>query len=302
MNFDLQFGEHVLKVKMSGQPVVALETTVVTHGMEYPKNIETALAMEQAVRDAGACPASLGIVDGQPVIGMSEEQLQDFAKSPRGSIAKCSRRDFPALMGLRKSGSLTVAGTMILAKAASIDVFATGGIGGVHRGHPFDVSADLLELGKTPITVVCAGAKSILDLPLTMEVLETQGVPVIGFECKNLPAFYTRDSGMSLPHSVNGVDEAASVLAAWRKLKSSNGMLFTVPVPEGAALTNDEMEKVIDDAIAAADAEGIHGAAVTPYVLGKVVELTDGRSLRANIALLINNAKTAGEIAVRAIT
>jgi len=300
MNFDLQFGEHVLKAKMSGQPIVALETTVVTHGMDYPHNIDTALAMEQAVRDAGACPASLGIVDGQPVIGMSEEQLRAFAKSPRGSIAKCSRRDFPALIGLKKSGSLTVAGTMILAAAASIDVFATGGIGGVHRGHPFDVSADLLELGKTPVTVICAGAKSILDLPLTMEVLETQGVPVIGFDCKNLPAFYTRDSSISVPHSVDGVDEAASILTAWRKLLSDNGMLFTVPVPEEAALTNEEMEQVIENAIKAADADGIHGAAVTPYVLGKVVELTEGRSLKANIALLINNAKVAGEIAVRA--
>lgn len=300
MNFDLQFGDHVLKAKMSGQPVVALETTVVTHGMDYPHNIDTALAMEQAVRDAGACPASLGIVNGQPIIGMSEEQLRTFAKSPRGSIAKCSRRDFPALIGLSKSGSLTVAGTMILAAAASIDVFATGGIGGVHRGHPFDVSADLLELGKTPVTVVCAGAKSILDLPLTMEVLETQGVPVIGFDCTNLPAFYTRDSGIAVPHSVANVQEAAEILTAWRKLLGDNGLLFTVPVPEDAALTNDEMEKVIDNAIKAADADGVHGAAVTPYVLGKVVELTNGRSLKANIALLINNAKIAGEIAVRA--
>jgi len=300
MKFDLQFGEHVLKAKMSGTPIVALETTVVTHGMDYPHNIDTALAMEQAVRDSGACPASLGIIDGQPVIGMSEDQLRDFAKSPRGSIAKCSRRDFPALIGMGKSGSLTVAGTMILAVAASIDVFATGGIGGVHRGHPFDVSADLLELGKTPVTVVCAGAKSILDLPLTMEVLETQGVPVFGFGCENLPAFYTRESDIALPHSVANAEEAAHILRAWRNLLSENGMLFTVPVPEDAALTNDEMEQVIGKAIEAADADGIHGAAVTPYVLGKVVELTEGRSLKANIALLINNAKTAGEIAVRA--
>ncbi|MGJ8527169.1 pseudouridine-5'-phosphate glycosidase [Maritalea sp.] len=300
MKFNLHFGEHITKAKMSGQPIVALETTVVTHGMDYPHNIDTALAMEQAVRDAGACPASLGIVDGQPVIGMSETQLRDFAKSPRGSIAKCSRRDFPALMGMGKSGSLTVAGTMILAKAAAIDVFATGGIGGVHRGHPFDVSADLLELGKTPVTVVCAGAKSILDLPLTMEVLETQGVPVIGFGCKNLPAFYTRDSGIAVPHHVSDASDAANILNAWRKLSSENGMLFTVPVPENAALTNDEMEKIIEAAIAEADAKGVHGAAVTPFMLGKVVELSGGRSLKANIALLINNAKVAGEIAIAA--
>ena len=300
MKFDLQFGAHVLDAKMSGQPIVALETTVVTHGMDYPHNLETALAMEAAVREAGACPASLGIIDGQPVIGMSEAELKAFAQAPRGSIAKCSRRDFAALIGLGKSGSLTVAGTMILAQAAQIDIFATGGIGGVHRGHPFDVSADLLELGKTPVTVVCAGAKSILDLPLTMEVLETQGVPVVGFGCENLPAFYTRDSGIGLPHSVADTSEAASIVRTWRDLRSENGMLFTVPVPENKALSNDEMEKVIETAIADADDNGIHGAAVTPFVLGKVVELTQGKSLEANIALLINNAKTAGEIAVAA--
>jgi len=300
MKFDLQFGQHVLDAKMNGQPIVALETTVVTHGMAFPHNVETALAMEKAVRDVGACPASLGIIDGVPTIGMTEEQLTEFAKSERGSIAKCSRRDFPALMGLGKSGSLTVAGTMILAEAAQIDVFATGGIGGVHRGHPFDVSADLLELGKTPVTVVCAGAKSILDLPLTMEVLETQGVPVIGLGCKNLPAFYTTDSGIAVPHTAADIQEAADIVNGWRNLNTENGMLFTVPVPEGDALTNDEMEKVIDEAIRQADANGVHGAAVTPFVLGKVVELTDGRSLKANISLLINNAKTAGEIAVAA--
>ena len=300
MKFDLQFGPHILDAKMSGQPIVALETTVVTHGMDYPHNIDTALAMEQAVRDAGACPASLGIVDGQPVIGMTEEQLRDFAKSPRGSIAKCSRRDFAALLGQGKSGSLTVAGTMILAQAAAIDIFATGGIGGVHRGHPFDVSADLLELGKTPVTVVCAGAKSILDLPLTMEVLETQGVPVIGIDCENLPAFYTRDSGIALPHSVTDPEAAAKIVQSGRALKSDGGMLFTAPVPEAEALSNDEMETVIDTAIKDADANGVSGAAVTPFVLGKVVELTEGRSLKANIALLINNAKIAGEIAVAA--
>jgi pseudouridine-5'-phosphate glycosidase len=300
MKFDLQFGKHVLDAKMSGQPIVALETTVVTHGMDYPHNLDTALAMEQAVRDAGACPASLGIIDGQPVIGMSEDELRAFAKSPRGSIAKCSRRDFAALIGAGKSGSLTVAGTMILAEAAQIDIFATGGIGGVHRGHPFDVSADLMELGKTPVTVVCAGAKSILDLPLTMEVLETQGVPVIGFGTNNLPAFYTRDSGIGVPHSVNNTKEAASIINSWRELDTKAGMLFTAPVPEKDALSNDEMEKVINRAIEEADNQGIHGAAVTPFVLGKVVELTDGKSLKANIALLINNAKIAGKMAVAA--
>lgn len=268
--------------------------------MAYPSNLETALAMENAVKEAGACPATLGIVDGQVTVGLTEEQLKDFATSERGSIAKCSRRDFAPLLGKNLSGSLTVAGTMIVAEAAKIDIFATGGIGGVHRGHPFDVSADLTELGKTPVAVVCAGAKSILDLPLTLEVLETQGVPIVGYQTKNLPAFYTRDSGMALPHSVDNVAEAAATYNAWRDLGADSGLLFTNPVPEADALGNDEMEAIINKAIAEADANNIKGAAVTPFVLGKVVELSEGRSLKANIALLINNAKLAGEIAVAA--
>ncbi|MCF4099137.1 pseudouridine-5'-phosphate glycosidase [Maritalea mediterranea] len=300
MNFDLQFGAHVAEALRNDNPIVALETTVVTHGMAYPSNLETALAMENAVKEAGACPATLGIVNGQVTVGLSEEQLKDFATSERGSIAKCSRRDFAPLLGKKQSGSLTVAGTMIVAAAAKIDIFATGGIGGVHRGHPFDVSADLTELGKTPVAVVCAGAKSILDLPLTLEVLETQGVPIIGYQTPNLPAFYTRDSGMALPHSVDNVNEAAATFNAWRDLGADSGLLFTNPVPEADALSNDEMETIIDKAIAEADANGVKGAAVTPFVLGKVVELSGGRSLKANIALLINNAKLAGEIAVAA--
>ncbi|WP_027834647.1 pseudouridine-5'-phosphate glycosidase [Maritalea myrionectae] len=300
MNFDLQFGAHVAEALKNNTPIVALETTVVTHGMAYPSNLETALAMENAVKEAGACPATLGIVDGQVTVGLTEEQLKDFATSERGSIAKCSRRDFAPLLGKNQSGSLTVAGTMIVAAAAKIDIFATGGIGGVHRGHPFDVSADLTELGKTPVAVVCAGAKSILDLPLTLEVLETQGVPIVGYQTKNLPAFYTRDSGMALPHSVDNIAEAAATYTAWRDLGADSGLLFTNPVPEADALSNDEMETIIDQAIAEADANDIKGAAVTPFVLGKVVELSEGRSLKANIALLINNAKLAGEIAVAA--
>ncbi|AVX03712.1 pseudouridine-5'-phosphate glycosidase [Maritalea myrionectae] len=300
MNFDLQFGAHVAEALKNNTPIVALETTVVTHGMAYPSNLETALTMENAVKEAGACPATLGIVDGQVTVGLTEEQLKDFATSERGSIAKCSRRDFAPLLGKNQSGSLTVAGTMIVAAAAKIDIFATGGIGGVHRGHPFDVSADLTELGKTPVAVVCAGAKSILDLPLTLEVLETQGVPIVGYQTKNLPAFYTRDSGLALPHSVDNIAEAAATYTAWRDLGADSGLLFTNPVPEADALSNDEMETIIDKAIAEADANNIKGAAVTPFVLGKVVELSEGRSLKANIALLINNAKLAGEIAVAA--
>jgi pseudouridine-5'-phosphate glycosidase len=300
MNFDLQFGAHVAEALRNDTPIVALETTVVTHGMAYPSNLETALAMENAVKEAGACPATLGIVNGQVTVGLSVEQLKDFATSERGSIAKCSRRDFAPLLGKKQSGSLTVAGTMIVAAAAKIDIFATGGIGGVHRGHPFDVSADLTELGKTPVAVVCAGAKSILDLPLTLEVLETQGVPIVGYQTPNLPAFYTRDSGMALPHSVDNVNEAAATFNSWRDLGANSGLLFTNPVPEAEALSNDEMETIIDKAIAEADANGVKGAAVTPFVLGKVVELSGGRSLKANIALLINNAKLAGEIAIAA--
>lgn len=296
----LHIADRVKRAMESGQALVALETTVITHGMDFPDNLETALAMESAVREAGACPATLGIVAGRLTVGLTESDIERFARAPKDSIAKCSRRDLPAILAAGADGSVTVAGTVMLARAAGIDVVATGGIGGVHRGHPFDVSADLTELARSAVTVVCAGAKSILDLPLTLEVLETQGVPVVGYGTDTLPAFYCSDSGLPLPHRVDGIDAAAKLLRAWRTLDGGNGMLLTVPVPAADALDPAEAERVIANAAQAADAAGITGSAVTPFVLQRVVEETDGRALRANKALLINNAKIAAQMAAAA--
>lgn len=290
----------VMQARQEQRPVVALETTVVTHGMAWPDNAETALAMEEAIRNENACPATLGIVAGRITIGMSAAQIETFARTPPGQIVKSSRRDLPSVVAARSHGSLTVAGTVMVAAAANIRILATGGIGGVHRGHPEDVSADLHELGRTPVTVVCSGAKSILDLPVTLEVLETLGVPVVGLGTANLPAFFARDSGLRLPHHVSGTDEAADLLRAWNDLETGNGMLIAVPVPEASALAADEAEAAIRHAVADAEAAGITGSAVTPWMLARVVELTQGRSLVANKALLINNAGTAAALARKA--
>ncbi len=298
---NLDYAAPVREALANDQPVVALETTVITHGMEYPHNRDVSLAMIDAIGETGACAAILAIVDGRVTVGLDDELLETFATAERDSIAKCSRRDLPGIVGLGQSGSLTVSGTAMVAHAAGIDLFATGGIGGVHRGHPFDVSADLTELGRTPVAVVCAGAKSILDLELTLEVLETQGVPVVGFGTDKLPAFYTRSSDFAVPTVARDVAEAAAIVRAWRELDTGNGMLITVPVPEDSALSEADAEAAIVKAVAEADANGIVGNAVTPYVLGRIVELTDGRSLTANKALLVNNAGVAAAIAVESI-
>lgn len=297
---ELEITAGVRDARRRGRPIVALETTVVTHGMPYPENVEIALAMEYAVREAGACPATLGVVEGRIVVGMTAGQIEVFGRAERESIVKCSRRDLPAVIAAGTSGSLTVAGTIAVAEAADLRIVATGGIGGVHRGHPHDVSADLYELGKTPVAVVCAGAKSILDLSLTMEVLESQGVTVIGLGTTNLPAFFTRDSGLRLPHFVRTEDEAADVLRAWMELETQAGMLITVPVPERAALDPAEAEYAIEQAVRDADEYGIDGGRLTPYILQRVAELTDGRSVAANKALLLNNAATAAVLAKKA--
>ena len=268
--------------------------------MAYPDNVDVALSMEHAVRDEGACPATIGVVGGRIVVGMQADQIEVFGRAERDSILKCSRRDLPAVIAARMNGSLTVAGTIAVAHASDIRIFATGGIGGVHRGHPHDVSADLYELGRTPIVGVCAGAKSILDLPLTLEVLESQGVTVLGLGTANLPAFFARDSGLRLPHFVQTADEAADVLRAWKELETLAGILVTVPVPEEAALEPVEAEYAIEQAVRDADEYGIGGARLTPYILQRVVELTEGRSLTANKALLLNNATTAAILARKA--
>ena len=281
-----------------GRPVVALESTLITHGLPHPANVETALAMEAAVRVSGAVPATIAVLAGKITVGLTRADIERLASMPPGKVRKCSRRDLPIAVARGEDGATTVAGTMIVAHMAGIHVLATGGIGGVHRGAPFDVSADLPELGRTPVAVVCSGAKSILDLPLTLEVLETQGVPVIGLGTDTLPAFYARSSGLPIDVRVESPAEAAKIIAAARRLEAQHGLLVTVPVPEKDALPAEKMEDAIRRATAEAAAKNIQGKAVTPFVLARVAELTGGASLRANIALLVNNARIAAEIAV----
>jgi len=294
---DFEVSRAVADALARGGPVVALETAVITHGLAFPENVEIALAMEEAIRVEQACPATIGVVKGRIVVGMNSEQIEAFGRAPRDSILKCSRRDLPTAVAAKSDGALTVAGTIAVADAASIRILATGGIGGVHRGHPQDVSADLHELGRTPVVVVCAGAKSILDLPATLEVLESLGVTVVGLGTPTLPAFFARDSGLALPYSVETVEEAADVLCAWKNLDVAAGLLVAVPVAEDRALDSGEAEYAIEQAVRDADEYGISGSRLTPYILQRVAELTKGRSLVANKALLLNNAGTAAVIA-----
>lgn len=297
---ELQVAPGVQESLAQGYPVIALETTVVTHGMAFPHNVETALAMEAAIRGEGACPATIGVVGGKLTVGMSGNEIEMFGRAGTDNIMKCSTRDLPAAVAAGAHGSMTVAATVAVAYAAGIRMFATGGIGGVHRGHPHDVSADVFQLGRTPVAGVCAGAKSILDLKLTLEVLESQGVTVLGLGVANLPAFFTRDSGLKLPYSVDTQDEAADVLRAWRDLDSDSGVLITVPVPRDRALDPAEAEYAIEQAVRDAEEYGVSGNRLTPYILQRVLELTEGRSLEANKALLLNNAATAAILARKA--
>lgn len=303
MEFD--FLPEVAAALAAHEPVVALESTVITHGLPYPQNVETAAAMETAVREGGAVPATIAIIQGQVHIGLTADQLEYLgtrAGTARRELAdtavrKCSRRDIPLAIAGREDGATTVAGTMILAHRAGIAIFATGGIGGVHRGHPFDVSADLAELGRTPVTVVSSGAKSILDLAATRELLETNGVPVIGYGSDTMAAFFSRSSGLAVDVRLDTPEAVAAVIQAHRALALQSGILVTVPVPEADAFDPDAAEAAIDQATREADEAGIHGPASTPWLLRRVVELTGGRSLRANVALLRNNGRTAGQIA-----
>ncbi len=297
MNNAITLSPEVASALREGRPVVALESTLITHGLPYPTNVETALAMEAAIRAEDAVPATIAVLKGQIRVGLDAATIEHLAGLSQQNVRKCSRRDLPIAVGLGTDGATTVAGTMIVAHMAGIDVFSTGGIGGVHRGHPFDVSADLIELGRTPITVVCSGAKSILDLPLTLEVLETQGVPVIGFQTDSLPAFYTRSSGLPVDVRVETPEAVAIIVEARRNLELAQGILVTVPVPEADALEDDEAEAAIAEATRRAEAAGVTGKDVTPFVLGQVLELTGGRSRQANVALLINNARVGAQIA-----
>ncbi|KAA3655424.1 MAG: pseudouridine-5'-phosphate glycosidase [Chloroflexi bacterium] len=281
-----------------GAPVVALESTVITHGLPYPDNVNTARGMETAVRSGGAVPATIAIIQGQVYIGITDDQLEYLGQQAGKDVRKCSRRDIPIAIAQGEDGATTVAGTMIAAHLAGIPIFATGGIGGVHRGHPFDISADLAELGRTPVTVVSSGAKSILDLPATREVLETNGVPVIGYGVDEMPAFFARSSGLSVDVRLDSPKAVANLMQSHQQLALANGILVTVPVPAEDACDPDEVEQAILQATTEADEQGVHGPASTPWLLRRVVELTQGRSLRANTALLQNNGRVAGQIAL----
>lgn len=294
----IQVDSEIKDALAQGLGVVALESTVITHGLPFPQNLETAIAMENAVRRSGAVPATIAIIDGQIRVGLSADELDLLAKRPKGSVLKCSRRDLPYVLATKGSGSTTVAATMILAQLTGIKVFATGGIGGVHRGHPFDVSADLMELGQTPVTVVCSGAKAILDIPATLEVLETQGVPVIGYQTADFPAFYSRSSGLPVPLQADSGQVIAEIIYNKEALGLTNGILVTVPVPEVDELSSELAESWIKVATQEADAAGITGAAVTPWLLDRLATLSEGKSMTANISLLIHNGQVAGEIAV----
>ena len=294
----LRLAPEVAEALRANRAVVALESTLITHGLPHPANIDTALAMEAAIRESGAVPATIAILEGQITVGVTREQIERLATLPAGTVRKCSRRDFAIAIARRENGATTVAGTMIVAHAAGIRLFATGGIGGVHRGAPFDVSADLLELGRTPVAVVCAGAKAILDLPLTIEVLESHGVPIVGLGTDTLPAFYSRSSGLPIDVNVATPREVAEIIAAANRIGAQHGILVTVPVPAADELPSARVESAILQATTEAAAQGIQGKRVTPFLLKRVAELTDGESRRANTALLINNARVAGKVAV----
>lgn len=282
----------------SKQGLVALESTIITHGMPYPQNRDTALGVEQAVRDKGGIPATIAILDGRIMVGLDEAQLETLARSD--NAMKLSRADLAMALARKAMGSTTVAATMIIAHLAGIRVFATGGIGGVHQGaeSSFDISADLQELGRTPVSVICAGAKAILDIPKTLEVLETLGVPVLAYGQDEIPAFWSRSSGLPAPLRTDSVTEIVDFLRARESLQLDGGVLVTNPVPAEAEIPQAEMQTYITQAIAESQAAGIRGKAVTPWLLGRIVEITDGRSLVCNQALIINNARLAAELAV----
>ncbi len=298
MPTDLAIAPEVRAALAEGRAVVALESTIITHGMPWPQNLETAREVEAVVRGEGAVPATIAVLDGTPRIGLSAAELEALAA--RKEVAKASRRDLAPILARGGSAGTTVAATMFLAARAGIAVFATGGIGGVHRGagETFDISADLLELAASPVAVVCAGAKSILDIPKTLEVLETQGVPVIGYGTDEFPAFFARSSGCRLDHRCDTPEQLAAVIAAQRRLGLPGGLLIANPLPEGVALPEAEIEATIARAVAEAAGRGIGGKALTPFLLARLVELTGGRSLAANMALIRNNAAVAARIAM----
>ena len=292
------YSQEVAAAKQRGAPIVALESTIITHGMPYPGNIEMAESVEQIIRDQGAVPATIAVIHGTLHIGLEKNQLEALAKTT--DAMKVSRADIAFAIAERRTGATTVAATMIAAARADIRVFATGGIGGVHKGaeETFDISADLTELAKTGVIVVCAGAKAILDIPKTLEVLETNGVPVVTFGSEEFPAFWSRSSGLPSPLSLNSPAAIANFQVTREQLGIDGGMLVANPVPEEDEIPREEMEIYINRAISHAERDDITGKEVTPYLLGDIFRLTDGRSLETNIALVRNNAQLAAEIAV----
>ena len=278
-------------------PVVALESTIISHGMPYPKNVETALLVEKTIRDNGAIPATIGIIDGEAIVGMSPEEIEEFGK--RKGIKKVSRRDLPIVYAKKLWGATTVAATMILAAQAGIEIFVTGGIGGAHRkaNETFDISADLEELGKTNVSVVSAGVKAILDLKLTLEILETKGVPVLSYQTDEFADFYTRHSGIKMENVVNTPLEVAQIIKAKRDKHLDGGVLIANPIPEEDEMDPTIINNAIEVALANAEKDGISGKDITPYLLKTIVELTNGDSLESNIKLVLNNAKLGAKIA-----
>ncbi len=295
---NLCISDEVKNAIEQGKPVVALESTIISHGMPYPKNVETALAVEEQVRQGGAIPATIAVIGGQLKAGLSKEEIEYLGKKGL-KVSKASRRDLPVLIARKEDGATTVAATMIIADMADIGVFCTGGIGGVHRGAhiTMDISADLEELALTPVAVVCAGAKSILDIGLTLEYLETKGVPVIGYKTSELPAFYTRKSGYNVDYRMDGAKEIAAVLKA-KKDTIGGGMLVANPIPEQYSLDEAYITSKIEQALKQADELGVKGKEITPFLLDKIQKITGGESLDANIQLVMNNARVSAKIAV----
>lgn len=301
MNIDrkrfLDFKEEVRGALAENRPVVALESTIIAHGMPYPENLEVAREVENIIRECGAVPATIAIIKGKIKIGLSREEMELLATSEK--VIKASRRDLSIIIANKLTASTTVSATMVAANLAGIEVFVTGGIGGAHRGaeKTFDVSADLQELGRTPVAVVCAGAKAILDLSLTLEYLETMGVPVIGFRTDEFPAFYCRESGLKVDYTVNDEVEAAKVIKTQWSLGLKGGIVIANPIPEKFALPKDYMDRIIEESLKEAEKTGIKGKVLTPFLLNKINELSEGKSLKANIALVKNNARVGAKIA-----
>ncbi|MBO6286269.1 MAG: pseudouridine-5'-phosphate glycosidase [Bacilli bacterium] len=293
----MKVAKQVQEALALGQPVVALESTIISHGMPYPKNVETALKVEETVRKNGAIPATIGIINGEIVVGMSPEEIEDFGK--KKGIAKVSKRDLPIVVAKKLYGATTVSATMLVAKMVGIDVFVTGGIDGVHRGaeKTFDISRDLKELGEVDVAVVCSGAKAILDIPKTLEYLETEGVTVLSYKAKKFANFYSLATDGPVDYAFDSAEECAEILNAKKKLGLKGGVLISNPIPEEMALPHEYIDSIVDQAVRECEEQGIKGKDATPFLLKRIVELTGGKSLESNIALVCHNAELGAQIA-----